>query len=151
MATDSSNQLDPELLQSFPDIPPFPANIPTAPLLRLSLPALRQSNAESDRLWSASTNLGFFYLDLRGDALGEQLLSDSTELFDLGEKLFNLGSEELQKYDYSEHGSYFGYKGFAKGVVDKEGRRDGNEFYNVCPPFSPPQFRVVTSHPTYET
>lgn len=123
-----------ESLDIFPELPPFPTDIPTAPLLRLSLSLLQSSAAEYDRLWSAATNLGFFYLDLRGDTTGEALLSESNILFDLGKQIFALGRDELDKYDYSAKGSYFGYKGFGKGVVNKEGRRDGNEFYNVRSP-----------------
>jgi len=65
----------------FPDLPPFSTDVLTAPLLRLSLPALRTSDEESIRLWSAATNLGFFYLDLRDDTDGEQLLKEADELF----------------------------------------------------------------------
>lgn len=116
----------------FPDLPPFPAHIPTAPLYRLSLSSLRTSSAESDRLFSTSKELGFFYLDLRGDEEGEKLLALSTELFDLAPKLFALGREELGKFDYKAKGSYVGYKGFGSAVVDEKGNLDKNEFYNVC-------------------
>lgn len=50
----------------FHDLPPFPDNIPTAPLLRISLSKLLSgAQDEVDRLWEASCKLGFFYLDLR--------------------------------------------------------------------------------------
>jgi hypothetical protein len=120
-----------------PIIPPFPDDIPTAPLLALSLASLRTSPSESAALYTASKELGFFYLDLRGDALGETLLSESDQLFGVGEALFEEGAEELGKFDYSGVGSYYGYKGVGKGVVDREGARDRNEFYNVGIPFSP--------------
>ena len=115
----------------FPHLPPFPSNVPTAPLHRLSLLKLRQDQAESRRLFASSKDLGFFHLDLRADPLGEALLSQADELFDLGPKLFDLGREELQKYDYKTVGSYMGYKGFGGAVVDEEGNLDRNEFYNV--------------------
>lgn len=52
---------------NYPDLPPFPDDVPTAPLLRLSLQKLVSGDAqESARLWKACTELGFFYLDLRG-------------------------------------------------------------------------------------
>lgn len=52
---------------NYSDLPPFPADVPTAPLLRLSLQKLIDKDAlESTRLWKACTELGFFYLDLRG-------------------------------------------------------------------------------------
>ncbi|KAF2650473.1 Clavaminate synthase-like protein [Lophiostoma macrostomum CBS 122681] len=44
---------------------------------------------------------------------------------------FNLPIDEKTKYDFADQGSYFGYKGYGKGIVDKKGTRDRNEFYNI--------------------
>ena len=93
---------------SFPNLAPFPEDIPAAPLLRLSLSKLRKDPAESERLFSASKELGFFYLDLSGDEEGEALLDDADNLFQFGPKLYDLGREELLKYDYKAQGSYTG-------------------------------------------
>jgi hypothetical protein len=50
----------------FPNIPPFPSTVPTAPLLRISLAKLlAHDTKEEERLWNACCDLGFFYLDLR--------------------------------------------------------------------------------------
>lgn len=117
---------------TFPHLTPFPDDIPIAPLLRLSLSKLRNDPAESDRLFSASKDLGFFYLDLNGDKEGEALLEEAEQFFELGPKLYDLGREELQKYDYKALGSYMGYKGSGSAVVDEKGNLDRNEFYNVC-------------------
>jgi isopenicillin N synthase-like dioxygenase len=117
---------------AFPHLTPFPDDILTAPLLRLSLSKLRNDPVESDRLFSASKDLGFFYLDLTGDDGGEDLLDEADKLFALGPKLYDLGRDELQKYDYKSQGSYMGYKGFGSAVVDEKGNLDRNEFYNVC-------------------
>ncbi|KAN0089022.1 Clavaminate synthase-like protein [Hyaloscypha variabilis] len=116
---------------SFPTLPPFPTNIPTAPLLRLSLSSLRSSPEESNRLFTASKELGFFYLDLRKDPLGEELISQSSKFFELAPRFYDLGREELSKYDYKNVGSYMGYKGFGSAVVDEKGNLDRNEFYNI--------------------
>jgi isopenicillin N synthase-like dioxygenase len=116
---------------TFPHLTPFPNDIPTAPLLRLSLSKLRNDPTESDRLFSASKDLGFFYLDLTGDSEGGKLLQEADQFFALGPKLYDLGREELQKYDYKAQGSYMGYKGFGSAVVDDKGNLDRNEFYNV--------------------
>jgi isopenicillin N synthase-like dioxygenase len=115
----------------FPHLTPFPSDIHTAPLLRLSLSKLRNDPAESDRLFLASKDLGFFYLDLTGEEEGEALLEEADKFFALGPKLYDLGREELQKYDYKSQGSYMGYKGFGSAVVDEKGNLDWNEFYNV--------------------
>lgn len=127
MSTDHESVLD-----SFPGLPPFPTAVPTAPLLRISLSRLCAGDKEeSARLFSASQALGFFYLDLRNDPQGSEILSEADELFKVGEELFELGREELSKYDYSEQGSSFGYKGFGRAFVDEKGSLDRNEFYNV--------------------
>lgn len=47
--------------------PPFPHDVPTTPLLRLSLRKLLDDDKkESDRFFRAYTDLGFFYLELGG-------------------------------------------------------------------------------------
>jgi isopenicillin N synthase-like dioxygenase len=135
MATETLSQ-NLTLIKSFtfPHLTPFPDNVPTAPLVRLSLSKLRSGDpAESNQLFSASKDLGFFYLDLNGDKEGEALLEEADSFFALGPKLYDLGREELQKYDYKSQGSYMGYKGFGSAVVDEKGNLDRNEFYNVRP------------------
>jgi hypothetical protein len=168
---------------SFLDLPPFPEDVPTAPLLRISLSKLTQGDlGEIDRLWQACRELGFFYLDLRDasadrnsmskpspvhdltekvvdeasradsatgdndcdaqtkaedtaefevDIDGERLLQNAEDLFKVGKSLFDLPVEEKVKYDLKDQGSYFGYKGYGQGVIDAEGTKDRNEFYNV--------------------
>jgi isopenicillin N synthase-like dioxygenase len=130
MATQTQTQ--PTETFTFSTLPLFPDNIPTAPLHRLTLSTLRHDPQESNRLFSSCKDLGFFYLDLRQDKEGESLLKDSDHLFNLAPKLFDLGRDELQKYDYKSQGSYMGYKGFGSAVVDEKGNLDRNEFYNVC-------------------
>ena len=156
---------------AYSGIPPFPNDVPTAPLLRLNYSALQTSEAERNAFFTASKDLGFFYLDLRGDELGQQLLAEAEQLFHVGEELFKEGAEELNNYDYSkgerEEGgggvngekgevrwkegrepSYMGYKSMGKGVVDKAGNRDKNEFYNVGPLFLSLLVSLVPSHPS---
>ncbi|KAJ5924321.1 hypothetical protein N7466_008508 [Penicillium verhagenii] len=126
----SPNHSDPST--NFPDLPPFPTDVPTAPLLRLSLEKLLDGDtSECNRLFTASVEIGFFYLDFRDSRLGGSLLEDVDRLFGVGKELFELSLEEKNKYDFSKQNSYFGYKGQGVAVVDKEGNLDRNEFYNV--------------------
>ncbi|KAK4561396.1 hypothetical protein LTR86_004713 [Recurvomyces mirabilis] len=141
----------------FHDLPPFPDDVPTAPLLRLSLKKLLNHDSnEEERLWQTCRDVGFFYLDLRdsdqpSSANGTQrpsqsnnsndksgpnpngaaLLNHANQLFPMGEKVFRLSTAEKQTYDFKDQGSYFGYKGLGAGVVDAKGTKDANEFYNV--------------------
>jgi hypothetical protein len=116
--------------QAYSDAPAFPDNVPTAPLLRLSLAKLLDRNpAEVKRFINACEDLGFFYLDLSGP--GDPILADADQLFKVGEELFELPLEEKKQYDFSEKKSYFGYKGYGAMMVDRSGNLDRNEFYNV--------------------
>lgn len=65
------------------------------------------------------------------DVDGEELLQGANELFEVGKSVFDLPVEEKVKYDLKEQGSYFGYKGYGQGIVDAQGTKDRNEFYNV--------------------
>jgi hypothetical protein len=121
-----------DIPNNFPGIPPFPDDVPTAPLLRLSSGRLLAGDpTEYERLFQASTDIGFFYLDLSDSEQGTSLLGDADNLFKVGERLFELSLEEKKKYDFSAQKSYFGYKAQGVAVVDKQGNLDRNEFYNV--------------------
>jgi hypothetical protein len=118
------------------ELPTFPDNVPTAPLLRISLEKLLHHDEEEHELcWKACCDLGFFYLDLRtssGQSIdGDALLQDADRLFEVMKGFYDLDVQEKVKYDFKDQGSYFGYKGYGEGVIDKEGTRDRNEFYNV--------------------
>lgn len=125
----------------FADLPPFPDNVPVAPLLSISLQKLLQNDAEeSDKCWRACCELGFFYLDLCNNDMpanlelavdGESLLQDADRLFEVMKHFFDLDVQEKVKYDFKDQGSYFGYKGYGEGIVDKYGTKDRHEFYNV--------------------
>ena len=96
-------------LRGFSNIPPFPNDVSCAPLLKLSFKKLQNGDGEeSDRLFEASKQLGFFYLDLRDSLEGDSILEDVDHLFRIGEQLFDLDVEEKQKYDFSGEKSYFG-------------------------------------------
>ena len=128
----SSNTVD----DNFPDLPPFPDDVPTAPLLRLELGKLLAGDTcGCEKLFQASVDIGFFYLDLQDSTQGISLLGDADDLFQVGQKLFELSLEEKMRYDFSAQNSYFGYKAQGAAVVDRQGNLDRNEFYNVRPPF----------------
>lgn len=122
----------------FPDLPTFPDNVPTAPLLRISLDKLLSHDAvEEERCWKACCELGFFYLDLRTSNShentidGDAILQDADRLFEVMKDFYDLDVQEKVKYDFKDQGSYFGYKGYGEGYIDRDGTRDRNEFYNV--------------------
>lgn len=90
--------------------PPFPNNVTSAPLLRVSLSKLlKYDEEESQHLYAACKDLGFFYLDLQDSSKGQSILEDANKLFNVGEELFDLNLEDKRSYDFSEQKSYFGY------------------------------------------
>lgn len=125
---------------SFPNLPPFPSDIPTLPLFRISLRNLLAGDAsEEEKLWRACCDLGFFYFDLRsgngtteeGQSIsGNDLLQAAEDMFALADNVFDLPVEEKQKYSMMGRNSYFGYKGYG-AFVDRKGVSDRNEFWNV--------------------
>ena len=124
---------------------PFPDDVPTAPLVTISLSKLiAPDDAEHARLLSAAKSLGFFYLDMRGSPEGERLLREADSMFTLMKQFFALPEEEKMQYDFASQQSYFGYKGIGKEVVDGKGTKDRNEIYNVCVSTSTPTHRVRT-------
>lgn len=75
----------------FADLPPFPTEIDTAPLLRIKLSKLLQGDeVESDRLWQACQDLGFFYLQLNED---DEAGQDGTRSKDNGSDVDNRTGE----------------------------------------------------------
>jgi len=123
------------------ELPPFPDDVPIAPLVTISLRKLTESpsTVEHDRLFSAAKGLGFFYLDVQDTPEGTKLLNQADDMFDLMDKFFSLPVEEKAKYDFAAKKSYFGYKGIGKEVVDGKGTRDKNEIYNVTQSLQPLQ------------
>jgi len=113
-------------------LPPFPPDIQTAPLVKLSLSKLlAHDDEESGRFFEVCRNLGFFYLALDSPS-GLTLADAASRLFHVGEQLFLSGAEELTRYDFKDQGSYMGYKGFGGSVLSKDGMLDANEFYNIA-------------------
>ncbi|PWY96615.1 Clavaminate synthase-like protein [Aspergillus sclerotioniger CBS 115572] len=113
-------------------LPRFPSDIPTAPLLRLSLSKLQSHDiTETHRLLQACEEIGFFYLDLQDTNIGNNLLTLSDELFSTTENLFSLSLDEKRKYVFTYPNCHHGYRIHSAGVVDREGIFDVNELYNI--------------------
>jgi isopenicillin N synthase-like dioxygenase len=123
------------------ELPPFPKeDVPTLPPLRLSLKKLlAHDDAEVKRLIDACEDNGLFYLDVRDVESHASILDDVYKLFTIGDEFFALDFEEKKKYDFSATTPYFGYKKQGSSVIDRSGKRDRNESYNVLfhAPFSP--------------
>ena len=84
-----------ELLKT---VPHFPENVPTARLSRISLTKIISGDLlESEVLFQACKNDGFFLLDLYGSQ-GENLLKQVDKLFEMNKDMFDEGETELMKF-----------------------------------------------------
>ncbi|KAG6906669.1 hypothetical protein DXG01_012697 [Tephrocybe rancida] len=109
------------------EFPQFPENIPTHPLLIIDFDLLKRGDeAEIDRLWEASTKLGFWYLKNHG------VDDEVTGMFDMGAKTMSLPIEEKMKFEQGNEGMSFGYKSAGANAVDASGKKDAVEFINVA-------------------
>jgi hypothetical protein len=93
----------------FQGIPAFPDNVPIAPVCTVSLASLRSGDGGTAKnLLSACQELGFFLLDLRGDALGESLIDDIDQLFDATKDIMNLPQDVKKEYLHDIPRSFLG-------------------------------------------
>lgn len=87
--------------------PPFPCDVPTAQLSKVSLRKLLSADrAESDALYESCKASGFFLLDLTATPQGEEILQDVVKAFDMAEALFELGVEEKREYSMKPGRAY---------------------------------------------
>lgn len=85
--------------QSSSKYPPFPDDVPTVALPRLSFAKLLGGNqSESERLFSACKSLGFFLLDFQDTPQGRAILEEVETLMKVGAEVFDLDLEEKQHY-----------------------------------------------------
>jgi isopenicillin N synthase-like dioxygenase len=120
---------------TFSDLPPFPDDIRTSPIARISLADLESQDEKAGlAALEACQTYGFFHLDLQDSPTGQQLLHESEELLDLSQRsLTAVPREEKMKYHLQKGVSMFGYK--ADGTIkktDPERRPDSTEFWNIA-------------------
>ncbi|KZT59844.1 putative 1-aminocyclopropane-1-carboxylate oxidase [Calocera cornea HHB12733] len=123
-----------EPMASFAALPPFPDDIPTAPLVTLSLAKLQNNDPqEIAEFYKIGKGLGFFYLDLRGCDEGKQLLHDAEALLEVEKQYFDLPLEEKRVSDREVvpgSDSFFGWKALGTLAVDPTGKTDRHEQLN---------------------
>ncbi|ETW77509.1 hypothetical protein HETIRDRAFT_436331 [Heterobasidion irregulare TC 32-1] len=108
---------------SFPE---FPDDVPTVPLLIIDYALIKAGDEkEIDRLWKASTELGFWYLKNHGAD------DEVAGMFDMGAETMDLPLEEKMKFEQGDDGMSFGYKYAGANATDETGALDRVEFINV--------------------
>ncbi|KAK0259744.1 hypothetical protein LTR02_002605 [Friedmanniomyces endolithicus] len=112
--------------------PPFPAELPTAPLVSVSLAKLKASDgAESKAFFDACRSLGFFYLDTTGSPLGCSLVAEAERLNDLQARFFKMPNHEKEEYAREKVDPFFGYRHGDLGTCHDDGTPKRNESYNM--------------------
>ncbi|OSD01896.1 Clavaminate synthase-like protein [Trametes coccinea BRFM310] len=98
------------------NLPSFPDNVPTHPLLVIDYDLLKTRDAnEVSKLWKAATELGFWYLKNHG---ADEAVD---RMFDMGDETMNLPYDE--KMNYKARGAT---------VTDESGAPDTVEFMNIA-------------------
>lgn len=93
--------------------PPFPDDVPTCNLPRLSYGRLlARDPAESKRLFEASTHNGFFLLDLQDTPEGESFTKDAVGVLELDREVSALDISEKLRFTILEppHLKMFGWE-----------------------------------------
>jgi len=108
-------------------IPPFPDSIPTHPLLVIDYEHIKAGDKdEIERLWTAGTTLGFWYLKNYG------MEEEINGMFDMGAETMALPLEEKMRYEVGDEGGSFGYKAAATNAIDPKGTLDNTQFINIA-------------------
>ena len=93
---------------------PFPEDVPTIPLERISLCKLLDGDkAEAERVFNICTTTGFFYLDMLDHATGRQTWRSACNIHRLGQERFT-DTPMKEKLQYKPLG---GVRVFDRGCV----------------------------------
>lgn len=88
------------------ELPPFPADIPTAKVNNISHAALCKGEvAALLALLNSARTTGFFRLDLTDTENGQQFLASAEKMFDLAAKTFDLPVDVKMKDNMLNHGT----------------------------------------------
>jgi isopenicillin N synthase-like dioxygenase len=91
---------------------PFPDDVPTYDLPKVSYRRLLAGDvAESDKVFQACKDTGFFLLDLAGPQQGERFLKDAEEILMLAEEFSELDDAEKSEYRLQQPHHIFGSVG----------------------------------------
>jgi isopenicillin N synthase-like dioxygenase len=112
----------------FEGIPPFPDDIPAVSMNTVSLAGLRENDA---KVVAACKELGFFFLDLRGDSMGDAMIECIDQLFTIGQEIFDLPESVKHQYLHDIPRSFLGYerllsKGTVKLTIQKKKKKDSS-------------------------
>ncbi|KHO01976.1 oxidoreductase [Metarhizium album ARSEF 1941] len=115
----------------FRHIPPFPDHVPVISINTISLADLRSADGNSAQsMLAACQELGFFSLSLRGDSLGEAMMEDIDQLFDVARDIMDLPPHVKQQYLHDIPRSFLGFKPLGHAKTETE-EPDRFEWFNL--------------------
>ncbi|KAJ5631796.1 oxidoreductase 2OG-Fe(II) oxygenase family [Penicillium longicatenatum] len=118
-------------IKYFNRCPPFPSEVPTVPLPKVSLEELQNgSEKEGQLLFQACQEWGFFLLNLERTSEGSELLENAEKMFDLTNETYNLDQSVLDSYAYKPPHDLTGYKRKGQLKTD-DGKMDCMELYSI--------------------
>ena len=95
----------------FSSIPPFPDDLPTLGLPRLSLAKLiANDRRESEELFRGCRTDGFLQLDMNGSPEGDELLAEAETLMEINREVNGLSLDEKVKFAFQPPESLIGYE-----------------------------------------
>ncbi|KAJ6607613.1 hypothetical protein B0H10DRAFT_1956143 [Mycena sp. CBHHK59/15] len=104
-------------------LPPFPDDVPTHPLLVIDYELVKVKDAaEIKRLWTAGTELGFWYLKNHG------VEEEANGMFEMATETMGLPMVEKMKYEQGDGGMSFGP---GANAVDGSGKKDTVQSINI--------------------
>ncbi|THH03266.1 hypothetical protein EW145_g6394 [Phellinidium pouzarii] len=110
-------------------LPPFPDDISTHPLLIVDYELIKASDAqEIDKLWKAATGLGFWYLKNHGTD------REVDNMFEMGEETMKLPQDERLKFYHKgiKSPGSFGYKTAGEYMTDQDGTPDTIDYISIA-------------------
>ncbi|KAL8947580.1 MAG: hypothetical protein Q9222_006158, partial [Ikaeria aurantiellina] len=117
--------------KQFNKVPPFPSDVPVIDLERLGFAKLlANDHNESQKLFEACRETGFFLIDLRGCDEGKTMLKHAETAFNLSEKIHKIDEDELKRYNYNPPADLFGYKPIGATKLE-DGSPDRMAFYSL--------------------
>ncbi|KAF1954064.1 oxidoreductase [Byssothecium circinans] len=115
----------------FDAVPPFPNAVVAAPMRTVLLGQLCAGDVQAAGVMlEACRDMGFFLLDLSGDATGEQMVEEIDKIFGAGKEIMHLPEQVKKEYAHDPPRSFLGFKprGMAKTETNEP---DRFEWFNL--------------------
>jgi isopenicillin N synthase-like dioxygenase len=115
----------------FASVPPWPSDVPTLELPRVSLQELRAHDPhEEAQLFNSCRQLGFFLLDLSNDDVGNKLMAEISEVLQITREFYAQTDDAKLAYAVNPPERLLGYKKLGYTTLS-EGVRDRCEVFSL--------------------